>query len=348
MSLFSSASSLTDVLKQFAPKPSSFGAFASSMGSAPAAPSSTFGLFSKPDIGSTTPGGAFRISGFGPQGNPIYESTSPGAFTSMQPSTQAAKYKPTRASTSNVKWGGHMPTPVAPSAGPLEFSRGESPKLAELQVPYEDFTKRLSEVNQPEQLAGLAERYNAPTRQAFESYLPQFRPGLAALGNLAYDYLGARIPASVAQGIARSTAATNLQTGLAGGGLGRGLTARDFGLTALNLQQTGADLLGRSVGLTQQAMQLASPVSVANLMVSPQQVFDTLTSQAQYNQQIANANLLNAWQSQPLPGQYVLGRGFQTFTPGQYSASRPADPRSYRDPNNYWVGYAPQQQVSRA
>jgi len=49
-------------------------------------------------------------------------------------------------------------------------------------------------------------------------------------------------------------------------------------------------------------------------------------NQAQANQTIAYQNLLNAWQSQPLPGQYVLGRGFQTYTPGVYSSTRPTLP----------------------
>lgn len=326
--LFSSSPDLAEVLKSFAPKLPSFGAFAGSIG-APAsqAPSSTFGLFSKPDVGSVTQGGAFKITGFGPQGNPIYEPTaSSGALTGLQPSPNAGKYKPTRVSNSKVTYGGMGGGSGGGGASPIEFNLGAPPEMSPLELPYEEFALRLGQINQPEQLAGLAARYNAPTQQAFESYLPQFRPSLAALGNIAYDYLGARIPRSVAQEIGRSSAAANLRTGLFGGGMGRGLVARDLGLQGLDLQRTGADLLGRSVGLTQQAMQLASPVSVSNLMISPQMAFETMMNQAQYNQQIANQNLFNAWQSQPLPGQYVLGRGFQTFTPGQYSATRPLRP----------------------
>lgn len=210
----------------------------------------------------------------------------------------------------------------------IEFSLGQAPELKGLELPYDEFARRLSEVNQPEQLAGLAERYNAPTKQAFESYLPQFRSSLAALGGLAQDYLGGRIPTPVAQQIGRATAAANLQSGLGGGGLGRSLVARDLGKTSMELQQLGANLFGQSVGLAQQGMQMATPISVANLMVSPQTVFETAMKQAQYNQQMANANLINAWQSQPLPGQYVLGKGYQTFTPGQFSTTRPTNPNA--------------------
>ena len=209
---------------------------------------------------------------------------------------------------------------------PINFSRGLPPEQPLSDLPLAEFTKRLAEVNQPEQLAALAERYNAPQRQAFESYLPEFRPSLAGLGGLARSLIAGNITPATSQQIARSSAATNFRTGLFGGGLGRGLTLRDFGLSSLAAQQAGADLLGKSVGLAEQAMRVTTPVSAASLMVNPQEVFQTVMNQAQANQTIAYQNLLNAWQSQPLPGQYVLGRGFQTYTPGVYSSTRPTLP----------------------
>lgn len=354
MSLFKSDSSLSEVLRQFAPKTPSFGQMAGSIGSS-MAPSSTANLFRMPEPGTNIARGPSTVAEY--QARDATRGWNLGPARPDPGSNPPVKFGKTRPSTSRISSGGAMPQLIA---GPttIEFSRGVAPTLQGLELPMEEFTRRLEQVNQPEQLASLAERYNAPTRQAFESYLPGFRSNLAALSGLAQDALVGRLPLPVTQEIARSTAQANLQTGLFGGGLGRRLTARDLGRSVLELQQTGADLLGRSVGLTQQAMQLATPISVANLMVSPQQVYDTMMSQAQYNQQIANANLLNAWQSQPLPGQYVLGRGFQTFTPGQYASTRPLAPGTSLTSgrgimgaaaNNLarnWTGYAPQQQLA--
>jgi hypothetical protein len=216
-------------------------------------------------------------------------------------------------------------------AAPLDFYRGPIPELKSLDIPYEEFTKRFGEVNNPEQLAALAERYNAPTQKAFQAYLPQFSSSLAALGGLAQDYLGGKIPLSTSQNIARSTAAANLGTGLGRGGLGRNLTARDFGLQSINLQQQGADLFSRSVGLAQQGMQMSSPVSTASLMVGPQSIYDTMTSQAQANQQLANQNLLNAWQSKALPGQFDITTGqYVGYQPGQRTQYAPLTPAAQR------------------
>jgi hypothetical protein len=65
----------------------------------------------------------------------------------------------------------------------------------------------------------------------------------------------------------------------------------------------------------------------ASKMVPPSQVFGALTDQAQYNSQISNANALNAWQSQALPGQFDIQKGqYVSFTPGQYLAQRPTPP----------------------
>jgi len=65
----------------------------------------------------------------------------------------------------------------------------------------------------------------------------------------------------------------------------------------------------------------------ASKMIAPSQVFDVLTTQAQYNQQINAANALNAWQSQPLPGQFDIKKGqYVGFKPGTYSPTRPNNP----------------------
>jgi hypothetical protein len=55
--------------------------------------------------------------------------------------------------------------------------------------------------------------------------------------------------------------------------------------------------------------------------------YDTQITQAQYNQQIAAQNSLNAWQGQALPGQFDIQKGqYVGFQPGTYSSTRPLPP----------------------
>jgi hypothetical protein len=168
------------------------------------------------------------------------------------------------------------------------------------------------------------------------------------------------------------------------------MVAKDLGLTSLQLQTAGANLLQQTAQLASQVSQAIRPVTGAELasrfitdptqlfstmanynrvdptsifnavyvptrqvydqmasmaqqstlsranfeaskMISPSQVFDTLVTQAQYNQQIAASNAINAWQSQPLPGQFDIQRGqFVGFQPGTYSATRPMLPGTER------------------
>jgi hypothetical protein len=94
----------------------------------------------------------------------------------------------------------------------------------------------------------------------------------------------------------------------------------------------GADLFSRSVGLAQQKQAMAAPISMANLMVNPAAIYDTLLTQAQSNQNIANANLMNAWQSQARPGQFDITTGkYVGYQPGQRTPYAPLRPEQQRD-----------------
>jgi hypothetical protein len=67
----------------------------------------------------------------------------------------------------------------------------------------------------------------------------------------------------------------------------------------------------------------------ASKMISPERVFDTLVTQAQYNQQIATQNALNAWQTQPLPGQFDISQGrYVGYKPGEFTDTKPTAPGS--------------------
>lgn len=186
---------------------------------------------------------------------------------------------------------------------PIDFYKGPAPTLQDLNLDYQEMGRRALEAN-------------TPYKQQYEQMNPGLYAGLKSMGQLANQQLSGQIPLDVAQQIGRSSAAAKLGAGISNSNLGRNLTARDLGLSSLQVQQSGADLLARSSALTQQAMQAMNPIS-------PNQVFDTASSQASYNTQIANQNLLNAWQTQGLPGQFDITKGqYVGYQPGTYSKYR--------------------------
>jgi len=245
-------------------------------------------------------------------------------------------------------------------------------------------------LNDPAKIAGraetIAEKLNAKYIKEFESAMPEYKGNMAKANKLTSDYLTGKLPQDVVDQIFRGAAVKGFATGVYGGGLGRNIVAKDLGLTSLQLQTAGANLLKQTAELASQVSQAIRPVTGAEFasrfitdptqlfstmanynrvdptsvfnavyvptrqiydqmaqmaqqstlaranfeaskMISPTQVFDALVTTAQYNQQISAANALNAWQSQPLPGQFDIQRGqYVGFTPGTYSSSRPLPP----------------------
>jgi hypothetical protein len=261
--------------------------------------------------------------------------TGPGIATARAAASQrdglfAGGSKP-RAATGGS--GGGVGGMMIQQAPPLDFFRGLAPEMEKLDIPLEEYSKMLGKVNNPEELAALSERYNAPTKKAFESNMPFFDASLAALGGQALDALQGRVSRSTAQSVARSVAQANLGSGLAGGimgamgGLGRNMVFRDLAKASEAAVDRGINALGQSLGFFQQKQEMASPISMSNLMVNPAAIYDTLITQAQNNQNIANANLMNAWQSQALPGQFDIKTGsYVGYQPGSRSATRPLTP----------------------
>lgn len=249
-------------------------------------------------------------------------------------------------------------------------------------------------LNNPEKIAAkaetIAEKLNAKYVKEFEDAMPQYKDNMRTANKLTETYMAGKLPRDVVDQVFRNTAVKGFATGLYGGGLGRNMVAKDLGLTSLQLQTAGANLLQQTAQLASQVSQAIRPVTGAELasrfitdptqlfstmanynrvdptsifnavyvptrqvydqmasmaqqstlsranfeaskMISPSQVFDTLVTQAQYNQQIAASNAINAWQSQPLPGQFDIQRGqFVGFQPGTYSATRPMLPGTER------------------
>jgi hypothetical protein len=190
----------------------------------------------------------------------------------------------------------------------MEFYIGPAPTLQDLNLNYEEMGKRAMEANKP-----YAEQYR--------QFAPQTEAGARALSQAGSTYATGQLSRDMAGQIGRGAAALGFSTGLGGrSGIGRNILARDLGLGSLQVQQQGADLLAKSSALAQQAMQAMNPIS-------PNEVFSTAANQASINQQIANQNLMNAWQTQAMPGQFDIRKGqYVGYQPGTYSASRPVTP----------------------
>ena len=191
---------------------------------------------------------------------------------------------------------------------PLDFYLGPAPTLTELNLNYEEMGKRAMEANKP-----YAEQYR--------QFAPQTEAGTRALSQAGATMATGQLSRDMAGQIGRGAAALGFSTGLGGrSGIGRNILARDLGLGSLQVQQQGADLLAKSSALTQQAMQAMNPIA-------PSEVFSTAANQASINQQIANQNLMNAWQTQAMPGQFDIRKGqYVGYQPGTYSATKPVTP----------------------
>jgi hypothetical protein len=245
-------------------------------------------------------------------------------------------------------------------------------------------------LNNPGEIAAkagaIANSLNKKYQDEFESAMPGYKANMQAANSLTSTYLAGKIPQDVVDQVFRNSAAKGFTTGLLGGGIGRNIVARDLGLTSLQLQTAGANLLQQTANIANSVLASTMPVTgealasrfitdpgqifstVSNMkrvdptsifnavyvptsqvynqmsqmaqqstlaranfeaskMVPPSMIFDALTSQAQYNQQINAANALNAWQSQPLPGQFDIKKGeYIGFTPGSTSKTAPTPP----------------------
>jgi hypothetical protein len=197
---------------------------------------------------------------------------------------------------------------------PLDFYLGPAPTLQELNLNYEEMGKRAMEANKP-----FAEQYR--------QFAPQTEAGTRALSQAGATMATGQLSRDMAGQIGRGAAALGFSSGLGGrSGIGRNILARDLGLGSLQVQQQGADLLSKSSMLAQQAMQAMAPIAVGS-------VFDTAANQASVNQQIANQNLLNAYQTQALPGQFDIKTGsFVGYQPGSRVTTRPIPPGSRQTP----------------
>lgn len=122
---------------------------------------------------------------------------------------------------------------------------GEKPQTAEY-VP--------TDLGAEAKRAAKANLANAPDTQAYlEKILPGWTEMVKRGGDNTNALLRGEIPKDVQDKIARSSAFKSFAGGFGGSGMAKGLTARDLGLTSLDLIEKGDNSAQRWMGITQGA-----------------------------------------------------------------------------------------------
>jgi hypothetical protein len=162
----------------------------------------------------------------------------------------------------------------------------------------------------------LAQKTTAAEQSQLEAQLRRAIPGYDQLVKQAGANIGAalrgEISPEVSAQIQRSTAGRALTGGFgAGSGFGRALTARDLGLTGMQLQNQG---LAQAQNFIQQqrAFGMTQPFSVSSMFITPNQRigFMQQQQQAQYARDMAAAQVA----AQPSAMKQAFGSAITQFT----------------------------------
>lgn len=140
----------------------------------------------------------------------------------------------------------------------------------------------------------VTNRDNRAYLQDIQKFAPQAAGNSRLLSRNVQSMLRGDIPQSDYAQIQNSTAEQALSGGFSGSQAARNLTARDLGLTSLQLQQQGAAMLPGSIA----ASASLSPfqASTLNSLFTPQQLLSQATSENRQQNQVFNANATNTAQ----------------------------------------------------
>ena len=161
----------------------------------------------------------------------------------------------------------------------------------------------------------LAQRTTAAEQSQLETQLRRAIPGYDQLIAQAGKNIGASLRGEVSQDVAsqlqRSAAGRALGGGFGGGtGMGRNLSARDLGLTSMQIQNQG---LAQAQNFIQQqrTMGMAQPFSVSSMFVTPAQRIGAIQQQQQlqYGRDLTAAQVAAA----PSPMQQAAQTAFTNF-----------------------------------
>jgi hypothetical protein len=191
----------------------------------------------------------------------------------------------------------------------------------DLQDPSAAFAYYLQQSGEFPAVAGFTNKVNQTDMQQYTNLLNQLYPGatkqLGQVSNIAQSYLQGQIPQDVQSQIQRATAQQALQGGYGGTGMARNLTARDFGTTSMQLQQTGLNMLGTGVGLAQSM--IPGYINPGSLLFSPAQLQARQDQANYYNtdiqneQQIVNAQSAMSQQYMQLAQQRQQGSALSSM-----------------------------------
>lgn len=153
---------------------------------------------------------------------------------------------------------------------------------------------------QQQQWPALTDFTNTINQQATAGYtglINTLYPGatsqLGQISSLAGGYLKGQIPADVQAQIQRATAQQAMSGGYAGTGQAANLTARDIGMTSVDLTQLGANMYGTGVGAAKGM--IPGYVNPASLLFSPSQLLARTDQANYYNTDVANQQqIINA------------------------------------------------------
>ena len=207
------------------------------------------------------------------------------------------------------------------------LSKGSKPKVPAFKpIDFEAEQKQAIQQNiaalQP--ATELAQKTTAAEQSQLESQLRRAIPGYDQLVKQAGANIGSalrsEISPEVSAQVQRSTAGRALSGGFgAGSGFGRALTARDLGLTSMQLQNQG---LAQAQNFIQQqrAFGMVQPFSVSSMFITPSQRINAL---AQQNQQQYNRDLQAAQvAAMPDPTMAAIGSAISSaggFAGGAYT-----------------------------
>ena len=220
--------------------------------------------------------------------------------------------------------------PKVPELKPIDFAREQQQAIQQNIASLEPATELARKTTEAEQT-----QLEAQLRRA----IPGYDQLVQQAGKNISASLKGELPADVQQQIQRSTAGRALAGGFGGGtGFGRALTARDLGLTSLQLQNQG---LAQAQNFIQQqrAFGMVQPFSVSSMFITPAQRIGAIQQQqsAMYGRDLTAAQVAAA----PSPmqqaaqtaitnfggvaggalSQYGMYQGLMAQQPGAYRAS---------------------------
>lgn len=136
----------------------------------------------------------------------------------------------------------------------------------------------------------LADRSSEADQDRLESIISRTLPGykdlIASGGNAIKDMIGGRVPIQDQNQILRRSAEKGSALGLSGSAAGRNLSARDLGLTSLQLTQSGLQQLNPFLS-TVRSTSTVNPMATSSSFISPEQ---RIQNEMQQNQFAFNAD----------------------------------------------------------